>query len=145
MYKILEILVPLILIVILLACMVNDEGNHLRTGGSYCTMETFTAGESDDKNIAMITMVHAKWCGFCKKAKPEWNKLKEEFENKKLMGYTLKFQDLEETRDKDKITSEYPVNGYPTFFIEVDGKRFEFNSIEKVQRSSSRSKLRTSN
>ena len=167
MKKILEILVPLILIVILLACMLNDnkEGfhisashcpgkDHFTVGGGYhknptlsdnntCSggtgftttysdkIEAFSAGEESDQKTAKITMVHAEWCGFCKKAKPEWDKLTSEFNGKSLMGYKLDFQDLEESRDKDKISSEYQVNGFPTFFVEIDGKKMEFNSIEK--------------
>ena len=140
MKKILEIIVPLILIVILLACMLNDnkEGFHISAGcgtgvavGGYNELEGFTAGEESGQKTAKITMVHAEWCGFCKKAKPEWDKLTSEFEGKSLMGYKLDFQDLEESRDKDKISSEYQVKGFPTFFVEIDGKKMEFNSIEK--------------
>ena len=81
MKKILEILVPLILIVILLACMLNDEGNgfnvsadnhekgsttcgsSFKVGGLY---EGFSAGEDGNDKKATVTMVRADWCGFCK-------------------------------------------------------------------------------
>ena len=148
MKKILEILVPLILIVILLACMLNDDGDGFSTeenhdtkkpsnhskcsgftvGGLY---EGFSAGEDGGDKKATVTMVRADWCGFCKKAKPEWDKFVSEFEGKSLMGHKLHFQDLEESQDKDKISSEYPVKGFPTYFVEIDGKKTEFNSIQK--------------
>ena len=148
MKKILEILVPLILIVILLACMLNDDGDGFTTeenhdtkkpsnhskcsgftvGGLY---EGFSAGEDGGDKKATVTMVRADWCGFCKKAKPEWDKLVSEFGGKSLMGHKLHFQDLEESQDKDKISSKYPVKGFPTYFVEIDGKKTEFNSIQK--------------
>ena len=140
MKKILEILVPLILIVILLACMLND-GDGFTTeenGKSKCSgftvgglYEGFSAGEDGKDKKATVTMVRADWCGFCKKAKPEWDKFVSEFQGKSLMGHKLHFQDLEEKRDKDKISSDYPVKGFPTYFVEIDGKKTEFNSIQK--------------
>ena len=80
MKKILEILVPLILIVILLACMLNDgdgftsdENGKPRGCGGFTVgglYEGFSAGEDGSDKTAKITMVRADWCGFCKKAKP---------------------------------------------------------------------------
>ena len=148
MRKLLEILIPLILIIVLLACILNDGGdgfdleknhdnnqsscgggkNTFTVGGLY---EGFSAGEDGDDKTVKVTMVHADWCGFCKKAKPEWDKLVSEFQGKQLMGYKLHLQDLEEKRDKDKIKSEYPVKGFPTYFVEIDGNKKEFNSIKR--------------
>jgi len=105
-----------------------SHGRGFTVGGLY---EGFSAGEDGDDKTAKVTMVHAEWCGFCKKAKPEWDKFVSEFGGKSLMGHKLHFQDLEESQDKDKISSEYPVKGFPTYFVEIDGQKTEFNSIQK--------------
>ena len=145
MKKILEILVPLILIVILLACMLNDGdgftieenskskcGSGFTVGGLY---EGFSAGEDGSDKTAKITMVRADWCGFCKKAKPEWEKLTKKLKGSVVKGHKLIFRDLEHKRDEEEIKSKYPdVQGYPTYVVETKEngklhKKRTFNGI----------------
>jgi len=87
---------------------------------------------------ARVTMVRADWCGFCKKAMPEWEKLKSEIDNKVVNGYQIELRDLEHKRDEAEIKKNYPdVNGFPTYVVETtdsSGKLIKsgtFNSIEK--------------
>jgi thiol-disulfide isomerase/thioredoxin len=87
---------------------------------------------------AQVTMVRADWCGFCKKAKPEWEKLKSEIHNKVVNGYHIVLRDLEQKKDESEIKEKYPdVNGFPTYVVEKtdsSGKMVKsgtFNSIEK--------------
>ena len=137
MVKILEILVPLILIVVLLACILNDgDGFHVSAnysenknlcsgftvGGLY---EGFYAGETSGKK-AKVTMVRADWCHFCQQAKPEYDKFVGDYRGKILLGYKMDFQDLEESKDKDIIATKYKVKGYPTYFVEIDDKLKSF-------------------
>ena len=78
-----------------------------------------------------VTLVHAEWCGYCKKAKPEWDKLVSEnkFNNVELRDIT----------DKDKEELEKykgKVKGFPTFVVEdISGSEpvyvSQFNAIEK--------------
>ena len=87
---------------------------------------------------AQVTMVRADWCGFCKKAMPEWEKLKSEIHNKVVNGYHIVLRDLEQKRDEEEIKKNYSdVNGFPTYVVETtdaSGKLVKagtFNSIEK--------------
>ena len=86
---------------------------------------------------ARVTMVRADWCGFCKKAMPEWEKLKGEIHDKVVNGYHMVLRDLEQKRDEGEIKKHYSdVNGFPTYVVEVQGpdgeykKSGTFNSIE---------------
>jgi thiol-disulfide isomerase/thioredoxin len=86
---------------------------------------------------ARVTMVRAEWCGFCKKAMPEWEKLKGEIHDKVVNGYHMVLRDLEQKRDEGEIKKNYSdINGYPTYVVEVQGpdgeykKSGTFNSIE---------------
>ena len=92
---------------------------------------------SGNSKKARVTMVRADWCGFCKKAMPEWEKLKGEIHDKVVNGYHMVLRDLEQKRDEGEIKKHYSdVNGYPTYVVEVQGPNGEykksgtFNSIE---------------
>ena len=94
-------------------------------------------GHSGNSKKARVTMVRADWCGFCKKAMPEWEKLKGEIHDKVVNGYHMVLRDLEQKRDEGEIKKNYSdVNGYPTYVVEVQGPNGEykksgtFNSIE---------------
>ena len=95
-------------------------------------------GHSGNSKKARVTMVRADWCGFCKKAMPEWKKLKGEIHDKVVNGYHMVLRDLEQKRDEGEIKKNYSdVNGFPTYVVEVQGpdgefkKSGTFNSIKK--------------
>ena len=95
-------------------------------------------GNSGNSKKARVTMVRADWCGFCKKAMPEWEKIKGEIHDKVVNGYHMVLRDLEQKRDEGEIKKDYSdVNGFPTYVVEVQGpdgkfkKSGTFNSIEK--------------
>ena len=150
MQKIIEILVPLILIVVLLMCMMNNENEGFSVG-SPCPrkIDGFSIGgqpsnvptptqpndnvPSDDGNTCKVTMIWADWCGYSKKAKPEWDNLVNEMKTKKIDGYTLEFRDVEEKADPDTV-KKYGTTGFPTYYVELSnkpGQKEEFNSIEQ--------------
>lgn len=63
-------------------------------------------------------MIGASWCGYCRKAKPEFEKLGSTMtiDGKAV---ALKYVDA----DEDKATAErFGVTGYPTFVLETGGR-----------------------
>jgi len=107
----------------------NKPGNGGNGGGN---------GGNGGAKKAQVTMVRADWCGFCKKAMPEWEKLKSEIHNKVVNGYHIVLKDLEQKRDEAEIKEKYSeVTGFPTYVVETtdsSGKLVKsgtFNSIEK--------------
>ena len=105
------------------------NGNKPGNGGN---------GGNGGAKKAQVTMVRADWCGFCKKAMPEWEKLKSEIHNKVVNGYHIVLRDLEQKRDEAEIKEKYSdVTGFPTYVVETtdpSGKLVKsgtFNSIEK--------------
>jgi thiol-disulfide isomerase/thioredoxin len=92
----------------------NNNGNNNKNGKKF-----------------RITLVHAKWCGFCKKAKPEWDKLVAEnpFPNVEL-------RDIEDTNKEELAKYKGKVKGFPTFIVEdmSTGSPVyvnQFNAIDK--------------
>ena len=71
------------------------------------------------------------WCPHCKKAKPIWEELKTEYENKTVNGYTIIFTDIDctnETPEIEKIITKYKIEGYPTIKLLKNGQVIEYDA-----------------
>lgn len=82
-------------------------------------------------NTAELLFFYADWCPHCKTAKPIWNDLKSEYENKTINGYKVVFTEVncsEETAEVDKMMNQYNVEGYPTIKLLKDGQVIEYDA-----------------
>jgi len=82
-------------------------------------------------NTAELLFFYADWCPHCKTAKPIWNDLKAEYENKTIHGYKVVFTEIncsEETAEVDKMMNQYNVEGYPTIKLLKDGQVIEYDA-----------------
>ncbi len=82
-------------------------------------------------NTAELMFFYADWCPHCKAAKPIWNDLKSEYENKTINGYTVVFTDVdcsEETAEVEKLMNQYNIEGYPTIKLIKDGQVIEYDA-----------------
>ena len=80
---------------------------------------------------AELLFFFANWCPHCKTAKPIWNDLKTEYENKTINGYKIIFTEVdcsEETTEVDKMMNQYSVEGYPTIKLLKDGEVIEYDA-----------------
>jgi thiol-disulfide isomerase/thioredoxin len=86
---------------------------------------------SNNSGPAELLFFYADWCPHCKTAKPIWNDLKTEYQNKTINGYTIIFTDVncsEETPEVDKMMNQYNVEGYPTIKLLKDGQVIEYDA-----------------
>ena len=87
---------------------------------------------------ARVTMVWADWCGFSRKAKPEWDKLVNEVNNNggKINGVDVEMKSAEHKTDPE-VVKEFQTKGFPTYYVDLlDSnnnveKRSSFNGIKK--------------
>jgi thiol-disulfide isomerase/thioredoxin len=82
-------------------------------------------------NSAELLFFYADWCPHCKTAKPIWNDLKSQYQNKTINGYQVIFTEIncsEETAEVDKMMNQYNVEGYPTIKLLKDGQVIEYDA-----------------
>jgi thiol-disulfide isomerase/thioredoxin len=93
--------------------------------------ERVLEGSMSSNNTAELLFFYADWCPHCKTAKPIWNELKEEYQNKTINGYQIIFTEIDcstETAEVDKMMNKYKVEGYPTIKLLKDGQVIEYDA-----------------
>ena len=91
-------------------------------------MKSVTDGaqpESSDESDLKIVLLYAPWCGHSKKMLPDYERIKSEFHGQNVNGKNISIEMYNSDVDKDKV-KEYGVKGFPSLFVEKDGKRESF-------------------
>lgn len=93
--------------------------------------EQVPSGSAPQGNNAELLFFFANWCPHCKTAKPIWNDLKAEYENKTINGYNVVFTEVDcstESAEVDSMMNKYNVEGYPTIKLLKDGQVIEYDA-----------------
>ena len=88
-------------------------------------------GSSAPTNNAELLFFFADWCPHCKTAKPIWDELKTQYQNKTINGYQVIFTEInctEENAEVEKMMNKYNVEGYPTIKLLKDGQVIEYDA-----------------
>jgi len=94
-------------------------------------VNTNSKDSNSPTNSAELLFFYADWCPHCKTAKPIWNELKSQYQNKTINGYQVVFTEIncsEETAEVDKMMNQYNVEGYPTIKLLKDGQVIEYDA-----------------
>lgn len=105
--------------------------NYMAPKAKYQPNSEHVSENSSNGQTAELLFFYADWCPHCKTAKPIWNDLKSEYENKTINGYKVVFTDVncsEETAEVDKMMNQYNVEGYPTIKLLKDGQIIEYDA-----------------
>lgn len=81
--------------------------------------------------VVEVLFFYANWCPHCKTAKPAWNDIKNQYENKIINGYTVIFTEIDcstENAESEKMMNKYNVEGFPTIKLIKDGKVIDFDA-----------------
>jgi thiol-disulfide isomerase/thioredoxin len=76
-------------------------------------------------------LFYVDWCPHCKSAKPAWNDLKAEYENKAINGYKVIFTEVDctnETAEVSQLMDQYKIEGYPTIKLLKDAQVIEYDA-----------------
>ncbi len=99
---------------------------------------------NEEKSTITLWYFYTKWCPYCKKARPEWDKLKQLYPDNTVRenGYSLKFEEIngetdanmqswfEETYLKDSEKDK--IDGYPSIYLVKNNEVFEYEAIPKL-------------
>lgn len=87
--------------------------------------------ESFVNNEAELMFFYADWCPHCKTAKPIWEELKEENENKLINGNKLLFTEINcttETPEIEDLMNKFKIESFPTIKLIKDGEIIEYDA-----------------
>lgn len=87
-------------------------------------------GENSSKE-AELMFFYVDWCPHCKTAKPDWEEVKSEYENKTINGYRIIFTEINctnESEEVEKLMNKYKIEGYPTIKLLKDGQIIEYDA-----------------
>ena len=100
------------------------------------TDDIYEEMDNNDGSEAELMLFHVDWCPHCKTALPEWEKLKQEYANKKVNGHKIIFMEYNCTEESEETTKKmetYKIEGFPTIKLKVEGRVIEFDA--KVTKS----------
>jgi len=78
----------------------------------------------------VLYFFYTTWCPHCKAAKPEWQKLKSEYENNPFNNTTIIFREVDCDKEEN-VADEFKVEGYPTIKMVKDGEIIEYDAKPK--------------
>jgi thiol-disulfide isomerase/thioredoxin len=90
-----------------------------------------SAGNSGPTKQAELMLFYADWCPHCKTAKPVWNELKTQYQNKTINGYQVIFTDVNcttESAETEQMMNKYNIEGFPTIKLLKDGQIIEYDA-----------------
>ena len=123
----------LVTIVLLIRAIVFVYKKYLvpKMNPPYVANKEYTNDDGDEKEAELLIFT-VNWCPYCKKAMPVWKKFKEEYDGKKINGYTLYFQTIDCTDEKDAevkdMLNKYSIDGYPTIKLLKDGDVISYDA-----------------
>jgi len=94
---------------------------------------SFAANSSGggNSNDAEVFLFSADWCPHCKAARPEWDAVKEKYNNQDINGYRVLFRDVNcttNTAETDKLMDTYSVDGFPTIKLLKNGQIINYEA-----------------
>ncbi len=82
-------------------------------------------------NQAELMFFYVDWCPHCKTAKPDWEEVKSEYQDKTVNGYQVIFTEINCTNESDeveKLMNQYKIEGFPTIKLLKDGQVIEYDA-----------------
>jgi len=98
---------------------------------SYTANNDKGSSNANQGKEAELLFFFAEWCPHCKTAKPVWEDLTAEYQNKTINGYRVIFTEINcstETAEVEDMMNKYKVEGFPTIKLLKDGQVIEYDA-----------------
>ena len=95
------------------------------------TVENLNEDLSNDSKRtgeSQLYFFHADWCPHCKRAKPEWDNIVKNYDDKDFGKYKLKTIEVDCSEGDDPLIQQYSIDGYPTILMIKDDKRIDYDA-----------------
>lgn len=76
---------------------------------------------------AVLYFFYTTWCPHCKAAKPEWQKLKDEYKDKPVNNTLVIFREVDCDKEEE-VAEQFKVEGYPTIKLVKDEQVIEYDA-----------------
>jgi thiol-disulfide isomerase/thioredoxin len=119
------------LLFIILAIYLYYQYVKPATNPSFTANNEYNTNANGSTKEAELMLFYVDWCPHCKTAKPAWEELKTEYENKKINGYTVMFTEINctnETPEIESLMNKYKIEGFPTIKLLKDGQIIEYDA-----------------
>lgn len=123
-----KFLVILVIVIIFIGLAYYVYVNHIspKLNPSFIPNKEIELGSSET-NEAELYFFYTTWCPHCKKAKPEWEKLTNEYQDKTINNYKVYFKDVDCDKEED-LANKFNVEGYPTIKLVKNGQVIEYDA-----------------
>jgi thiol-disulfide isomerase/thioredoxin len=126
----LAIFVFLIILAFVAYSMYNSYISSILKPTYKANSEQMQKNSNNGKEVELL-LFSTDWCPHCKRAKPEWEQVKAEYEGKQVKGYTLVFTEVNctnENPDVEKMMNTYKVEGFPTIKLIKESQVIDFDA-----------------
>jgi thiol-disulfide isomerase/thioredoxin len=120
-----------LIIAILFVCLAFYLYNYLVKPSTNTSFIPNNELNDKNSNEAELMLFYVDWCPHCKTAKPVWEELQKEYENKPINGYKVMFTEINCTNESPEIESlmnKYKIEGFPTIKLLKDGQIIEYDA-----------------
>jgi thiol-disulfide isomerase/thioredoxin len=94
--------------------------------GTSVTADGENTGGPGDKS-AQLYLFKVDWCPYCKKAKPVFDEVEKEINQRPINGYVVSFKTIDCEAEPD-MADKFKVEGYPTIKLVKDGEVIEYDA-----------------
>ena len=94
---------------------------------TYAPNKEYVKGEEGPSKGADLYFFYTDWCPHCKKAKPEWQNLKDTIGDSKVNGYSINFIEVDCEKEK-ALADKFKVEGYPTIKLAKGDEVVEYDA-----------------
>ena len=126
-----NMLVFFFIVVVFICIGIYYYYNHGTSGSAQMYYSNHEGKPKSGSKEAEIILFYVDWCPHCKTAKPAWEEIKAQYENKTINGYTVIFTEINCTEETDEITqmmNKYSIEGFPTIKLLKDGQVIEYDA-----------------